>query len=193
MHGRLDELRDLFISLAEIRSPSREEGEIARVIHDFFAGTGLEVFEDDTAEVTGCGCGNILVRARGRGEGVPVAFCAHIDTVPIERPPTIIVEGGYVRTDGETILGADDKAALAVLLLLMRDLSSAPPAADVELLLTVGEEIGLLGACAFDVSSLHARTVFVLDSEGAPGVFITSAPGLRSSPRSLPAWPLTPV
>ena len=86
------------------------------------------------------------MRVPGRGEGTPIALCAHLDTVPLERAPTVIVEDGVVRTDGETILGADDKAAVTVLLLLLRDLAHEPPAADVEVLFTAAEEIGLQGA-----------------------------------------------
>jgi tripeptide aminopeptidase len=175
-----DELRELFLSLLAIRSPSRSEGEMAEAVRSYVGGLGLAVSEDDTAAVTGCACGNLVVRIPGRGEGTPVALCAHIDTVPIERAPTLLVENGVVRSDGETILGADDKAAVAVLLDVARELAVDPPAGGVELVFTVGEEIGLLGAKAFDAGSLDARAVFVLDSEGAPGTMITSAPSLKA-------------
>jgi tripeptide aminopeptidase len=176
----LDELRELFVRLAGIRSPSLEEREMADAVKDFVRGVGLEAFEDASAALTGCGCGNLIVRLPGRGEGTPIALCAHLDTVPLDRAPTVIVENGVVRTDGETILGADDKAAVAALLLLLRDLAREPPAADVELVFTAGEEIGLQGAKALDPASLAAAAVFVFDSEGEPGAVIAAAPTLKA-------------
>src|SRR5665647_1487414 len=84
------------------------------------------------------------------------------------------------RSDGETILGADDKAAVAALLLLLRDLALEPPAADVEFVFTAGEEIGLQGAKALDPASVAAAAVFVFDSEGEPGTMIAAAPTLKA-------------
>jgi len=175
----LDELQDLFVRLASIRSPSRDEREIADAVIDFVRGLGLDVHEDDTAAVTGCACGNLIVRVPGRQEGTPIALCAHLDTVPVDTPPVVVVENGVVRSDGHTILGADDKAAVAVLLLLLRDFAADPPAAAVEVVLTAGEEIGLQGAKALAVEALNARAAFVFDSEGEPGTIIVSAPTLK--------------
>jgi tripeptide aminopeptidase len=175
----VDELRDLFVRLAGIRSPSLEEREMAEAVKDFVRDVGLEAFEDASAALIGGACGNLLVRVPGRGQGTPIALCAHLDTVPLDRPPTVIVENGVVRTDGETILGADDKAAVAVLLLLLRDLAREPPAADVEFVFTAGEEIGMQGAKALDLAAVLAATVFVFDSEGAPGTVIVAAPTLK--------------
>jgi len=176
----LDELRDLFVRLVGIRSPSLQEREMADAVKDFVRGVGFEASEDASAALTGGDCGNLIVRLPGRGEGTPIALCAHLDTVPLERAPTVIVENGVVRTDGETILGADDKAAVTVLLLLLRDLAHEPPAADVEFVFTAAEEIGLQGARALDASLLAAAAVFVLDSEGEPGTVIAAAPSLKA-------------
>ena len=87
------------------------------------AASASKLVEDASAPLTGGDCGNLIVRVPGRGEGTPIALCAHLDTVPLDRAPTVIVENGVARTDGETILGADDKAAVAALLLLLRDLA----------------------------------------------------------------------
>src|SRR5665647_2490889 len=130
--------------------------------------------------LTGGDCGNLIVRLPGRGEGTPIALCAHLDTVPLDRAPTVIVENGVVRTDGETILGADDKAAVAALLLVLRDLAQEPPAAAVEFVFTAGEEIGLQGAKALDPASVAAAAVFVFDSEGEPGTLIAAAPTVKA-------------
>jgi len=171
-----DELLDLFVRLCGIASPTGAEREIADEVSEYLAGLGLEVSEDDSAAVTGCGCGNLVTRIPGRGEAAPVGLCAHLDTVPMEHSPVVVVTDGRVRSDGTTPLGADDKGAVAAILLLARALVAEPPAGDVELILTAGEEDGLLGARALDLTRLTATRVFVLDSDGAPGTLITSAP-----------------
>jgi tripeptide aminopeptidase len=170
------ELLDLFVRLAGIASPTGAEREIADAVTQYAGEFGLGVHEDGSAPVTRCGCGNLVLSIPGRGEAPPVGLCAHLDTVPVARAPRVVVEGGFVRSDGETVLGADDKAAVAVLLLLARDLAAESPAGGVEIVFTAGEEAGLLGAKALDLSSLDARRMFVLDSDGAPGTLITGAP-----------------
>jgi tripeptide aminopeptidase len=176
----LDELTGLFLELLRIPSPSGEEGEVAGAVKRFATGAGLDWAEDDSAVRTGLGSGNLIVRVPGRGEGTPVALCAHMDTVPLPHAPNVVVEDGVVRSDGETILGADDKAAVAALLCLARDLAREQPAADVEVVITAGEEIGLQGAKALDLSRLQAAVAFVIDSEGPPGTIVASAPTLKA-------------
>ena len=180
MPADLEELLDLFVRLVGIRSPSREEREMADVVTCFLRDAGVAIEEDDSGAITGCACGNLIARVPGRGEGTPLALCAHLDTVPLERAPTVIIDDGVVRSDGQTILGADDKAAVAVLLLLVRDLVRETPAADLEVVFTAGEEIGLQGAKALAPDAVSAATVFVLDSSGVPGTVITSAPTLTA-------------
>ena len=175
-----DELLPLFVRLAGIASPTGAEREVADVVKRHLGDLGLQVHEDGSASVTGCGCGNLVARIPGRGDAAAVALCAHLDTVPVEHAPRVVVADGFVRSDGETALGADDKAALAVLLVLARRLVAEPPAGDVELVLTPGEEVGLLGAKALDLSVLTARRVFVLDSDGAPGTLIVASPTQKS-------------
>ncbi len=171
-----DEVLDLFVRLAGIASPTGAEREVADVVKRYLADIGLGVREDGSASVTGCGCGNLVARIPGRGEAPPIALCGHLDTVPVERAPQVVVADGFVRTDGATALGADDKAALAVILVLARGLVAEPPAGDVELVFTPGEEAGLLGAKALDLGVLTARRVFVLDSDGAPGALVVASP-----------------
>jgi tripeptide aminopeptidase len=170
------DLVDLFVRLAAIASPTGAEREVADAVKRYLGDLGLGVEEDGSAPVTGCGCGNLVARIAGRGETAPIALCAHLDTVPVSGAPRVIVEEGFVRSDGATVLGADDKAAVAVLLTLARALVADPPAGDVELVFTAGEEAGLLGAKAMDLGGLAARRLFVLDSDGAPGTLIVASP-----------------
>ena len=171
-----EELVDLFVRLAGIASPTGAEREVADAVKEYLGDLGLGVHEDGSAPVTGCGCGNLVARIPGRGQAETIGLCAHLDTVPVSGAPRVVVADGVVCSDGATVLGADDKAAVAVLLTLARALVADPPAGDVELVLTAGEEAGLLGAKALDLAGLTARRVFVLDSDGAPGTLIVASP-----------------
>ena len=113
-------------------------------------------------------------------QGTPILLCAHIDTVAVAGPITPVVADGVVRSDGSTILGADDKAAVAVLLAVLADLAADPPACGVEALFTTCEEVGLRGAKAFDLTRVQAKAGFVLDSSGHPREVIVRAPEART-------------
>jgi len=172
-------LLQLFLDLVRIPSSSGHESEVAAYVATWLRDRGLEVVEDDAGERTGADCGNLFVRVRGRGDGLATLFCAHLDTVPVDGPVEPIVEDGVVRTAGGTILGADDKAAVAVLMLLLDDLRREPPAGTVEVLFTVSEEVGLQGAKAFALDEVEAEAGFVLDSSGPLGEVIIAAPASR--------------
>ena len=178
MTATLDELTALFVRLAETPSPSGDERAVADLIAAEVRALGLEVREDDSAPRTGAGSGNLIVRIPGRGEGTPIALVAHMDTVPVDGDVHVAIENGVARSAGDTILGADDKAAVAALLALLRDLAAEPPAAAVEVVVTASEEVGLRGAKELDLQALGAKAAFVFDSEGPVGTVIVSAPTL---------------
>ncbi len=170
------EVLELFLELAAIPSPSGEEGPVADLIGSYLRGLGLE---HETDEV-----GNVLTRlgGNGSGEGRPIFLCAHMDTVPPLGPIEPVVDDeGYVRNAAGTILGADNKASVAVMLEAARlILTEGRPHAGVELLFTVREETGLQGAAAFDHTRLAATEGFVYDSSGAVGNVIRSSPWSRT-------------
>jgi tripeptide aminopeptidase len=171
----VERLYETFVRLCEIRSPTGEEREVADTMLAELRALGLEASEDDAAAEAGAGAGNIIARLPGRSEKW-VMFCAHIDTVPHDGQVEVVESEGVFRSAGETILGADNKAAVAVLLELVARHVAAPPPVGVELLLTVAEEQGLRGAKAFDVSSLRSKAGFVLDHASAIGEVIVSSP-----------------
>ena len=173
-----ERLRDRFARLCEIRSPTGSEREIADTVAAELRALGAEVAEDDSAGPARAGAGNLLARIPGRGEGW-MMFCAHLDTVPHDGPIDVVLEEGVYRSAGETILGADNKAAVAVLLELAERHSQDPPPVGIELLLTVAEEDGLRGAHAFDVSALRAGAGVVLDHATPIGEVITAAPSYQ--------------
>ena len=173
-----DRLHDRFARLCEIRSPTGSEREIADTVAAELRALGAEVAEDDSAGPARAGAGNLLARIPGRGEGW-MMFCAHHDTVPHGGAIDVVLEEGVYRSAGDTILGADNTAAVAVLLELAEEHSQDPPPVGIELLLTVAEEDGLRGAHAFDVSALRAGAGVVLDHATPIGEVITAAPSYQ--------------
>jgi tripeptide aminopeptidase len=163
---------DLFVELAAIPSPSGEEEPVAKVIRAYLGDLGLAV-EDDEA-------GNLLTRldpAEQNGGG-SIFLCAHMDTVPpVDDIRPVVGEDGFVRNEAGTILGADNKATVAVLLEAARLLlSERRPHAGIELLFTVKEEVGLQGAKDFDHTRLRSKLGFVYDCSGPVGGIVRSAP-----------------
>ncbi|MCW2928516.1 MAG: peptidase dimerization domain protein [Thermoleophilia bacterium] len=175
-----------FLDLAEIPSEARDEGRVAAWCRGYLEGLGLEVVEDDAATSIpggGAGCGNLYARLAPTDgtTGTPIFLCAHLDTVALEDDVIPVIEdrdGVLTVTNArEAILGGDNKAAVAVMLELVRELATGTePHAGVELILTPCEEIGLLGAKAFDTSTLHAKFGYVFDHANDIGKVVVQAP-----------------
>jgi tripeptide aminopeptidase len=173
----VERLHERFVRLCEIRSVTGEEREIADSLIAELRAMGMEVSEDDAAGPAQAGSGNILARLPGTGDGWAM-FCAHIDTVPHPGQIEVVEADGVFRSRGETILGADNKAAVAVFVELAarHAENGALPPVGIELLLTVAEEQGLRGAKVVDPASLRSRCGFILDHASAVGEVITSTP-----------------
>ncbi|MGD0452636.1 MAG: M20/M25/M40 family metallo-hydrolase [Solirubrobacteraceae bacterium] len=179
-------LNGTFAELCRIESPSGSEracGE--RVIAELRA-LGVKVHEDDAGPRAGSDCGNLLAfvaageRAGGseqRAErGRSLLLCAHLDTVPLRAPvEPVLLDGGWENAN-EGILGADNKAAVAVLLALARHVRQEGAPLDVELLFTVGEEVALAGARAFDAARLRSDFGFVFDHASPIGELVLDSP-----------------
>jgi tripeptide aminopeptidase len=161
-------LNDLFAELCAIPSPSGHERACADRVARELGEVGIAVEEDAT--------GNLLARAPGRGDR-HVMLCAHLDTVPHGDTPIepVLVDEGWENAH-DAILGADNKAAVAMLLVAARRLAAERAAVGVELLLTVREETALAGAKAFDVGRLRAPYGFVFDHASPIGEVIVAAP-----------------
>ena len=168
----------LFVELAALPSPPGEERAVADRVLDYLQALGLDADEDDAGAKVGSTMGNIYCRLEGSAAGEPVFFCAHLDTVPPEAAiEPIVGEDEIVRNGAGTILGADDKSAVAAMLeATARLVEAGRPHAGVELLFTPKEEVGLLGAAAFDESRFAARVGYVYDHAGPPGEIVLGAP-----------------
>jgi tripeptide aminopeptidase len=168
-------LNELFAELCAIPSPSHRERAVADRVTAELEALGLEVAEDGAGAATAGDAGNLVARLPGRAERT-VALCAHLDTVPHDEPvEPVLVDGGW-ESAGDTILGADNKAAVAMLLALAHRTALEGSPVEVELLFTVGEEDALSGAKAFDRSRLRSGQAFVFDHATSIGEVVVAAP-----------------
>jgi tripeptide aminopeptidase len=170
-----ERLLDRFVRLCEIPSPTGDERAVADAVMAGLRELGVEVHEDGAAEEARAGSGNLIARVPGRSDEW-VMFCAHLDTVPEHGKIEVLLEDGTYRSRGETILGADNKAAVAVLVELAARHATDPPPAGIELVFTVAEEDGLRGAKALDLGSLRSDYGFAIDHASPIGEILVSAP-----------------
>jgi tripeptide aminopeptidase len=171
----------LFLELAAIPSPPGEERAVADVVLRYLRDLGLEPDEDSCGPEIGSTMGNVYARLEATAAGEPLFFCAHLDTVPPAGRLEPVVDDGVVRNAGGTILGADNKSAVVAMLEgIRRVLAENRPHAGIELLFTPKEEVGLIGAYAFDHDRLHADLGYVYDQAAAIGEIILGAPWSQS-------------
>jgi tripeptide aminopeptidase len=179
----MSETLDLFLELARLRTPPGEERAAADVVSRYLRDLALDVHEDGAGAVVGGDTGNLLARlpvTDGAG-GVPIVLCAHLDTVPPGGSIEPVLEDGVVRNAAGTILGADNKSAVASMLVAAATIvRENRPHAGIELLFTPKEEVGLLGAFAFDHTRLEAKLGYVYDQAAPVGQVILGAPTQRS-------------
>jgi tripeptide aminopeptidase len=198
-------LHDIFAELCRIESPSGREEACARRVTEELRALGIEIHEDGAAAAAGSDCGNLLARLPAGGARLPaedaeapgggpggerpcVLLCAHLDTVPLAASVEPVLCDGYWENANDGILGADNKAAVAVLLALARRSRRVGTGAggwrgegcevDIELLFTVGEERALAGARAFDATRLRSGCGYVFDHSSPIGELVLAAPSL---------------
>jgi len=186
-------LNGTFAELCRIESPSGHERACAQRVIAELRALDVKVAEDDAGPRAGSDCGNLLARLPGKaGAGAGMAaregaapgedsrrsvlLCAHLDTVPLQAPVEPVLVDGYWENANAGILGADNKAAVAVLLALARHVHHEGAPVDVELLFTVGEEVALAGARAFEAARLRSDFGFVFDHASPIGEVVLASP-----------------
>jgi tripeptide aminopeptidase len=169
-------LAETFKFLVEIDSVSKEEGVIANEIKKILESMGAETFVDNAGDKIGGNTGNLIAKFKGNTQAPPLLLNAHMDTVEPGRGVSAVLENGTFTSDGTTILGADDKSAIAILLETLNILKENDlPCGPLELVFTVCEEIGLQGAKHLDLSAVAATYGFALDATDTEGI-VTRAP-----------------
>ena len=171
---------DEFFALVSIRCSTLDEREMGNLLTARLRDLGAaEIHEDAAGKALGGNTGNIVANFKGTVTGVPtVMLTAHMDCV---EPCAGIKPGlrdGVIRSDGTTILGADDKAGVVAILETLRCLKEQNiPHGDLQIVFTVAEEGGVNGSRCLDTSLLHADLGYTLDTHGHAGTAAFKAPG----------------
>ncbi len=170
-----ERLIQTFLDLVRIDSPSGEEAELSAMLKDSLQELGGAVFQDKI--------GNLVASFAGNSEKFAdtVMLCAHMDTVGKDRRIQPVRLADRITSDGSTILGADDKSGVAVILEILRVLGDHPEVErpPIEVVFTVQEEVGLVGSRNLDKSRLRSRWGLVLDGGGPIGAITSSGPTSR--------------
>lgn len=159
-------LVDSFITLVQISSESGEETEIITYLEKELSCLGFKTTVDEA--------GNLIAAT---GTKPIVALIAHTDTVkPGKNIKPIITESGEIKTDGSTILGADDKSGIASILEILKTIKDNGETIDLEVIFTVREETGLIGSSSLDFTKIKSKQAINLDSE--PGDIEVGEPAI---------------
>lgn len=172
-----ERLLSTFLDYVRIDSESCHEKAMAQRLTADLTAIGCEIYVDDTMDKTGSDTGNVFATLPGTAPGEPIILCAHMDTVVPGKGVEPVVEDGIVRSEGETVLGSDDKSGVAAIVEAMRTVVEQNiPHPTIQAVFTVCEEIGLYGSRYMDYGRLTAKKAAVLDS-GGQGVVVVCGPG----------------
>jgi len=171
-----DRLGETFKFLVEIDSISKEEDTISSEIRKILESLGAETVVDSAGDKIGGNSGNLIAKFKGNRQAPPLLLNAHMDTVEPGKGITAVLKEGVFTSDGTTILGADDKSAIAIILETIKIIQENNlPYGPIEIVLTVCEEIGLLGAKHLDLSLIESEYGYALDATDTEGI-VTRAP-----------------
>ncbi|MCC0647119.1 M20/M25/M40 family metallo-hydrolase [Clostridioides sp. ZZV15-6598] len=168
-----------FLELIQIDSLSLKEGNVAKVLVEKLEEIGCSVVVDNAGEKANGETGNIIATLKGNKEGKKILFSSHMDTVTpgIGVKPIVDEVNGIIKSDGTTILGSDDKAGIAAILEGLRQVKENNiEHTDIQVIFSICEECGLVGAKNLDYAKIDSKYAFVLDSGGSPGEIIVKAP-----------------
>ena len=173
-----DRVTNTFLDLAKINSPSKNERKAVDYAKEKLISLGFSVEEDNAGEKIGGNAGNIIAFKRGSAPDAKAIFLScHLDTVEPTESLKIIQDGAIISSDGTTILGADDKAGAAAVLEAVESISEDSfPHGDLQVIFSVSEEIGLLGARALDRTRIKADLGYIFDTEKPVAGITVSAP-----------------
>lgn len=166
-----------FTDLVRIDSLSGKEKKVAVFLEKILKNLGAKVYFDRAKEKTCGSVGNLIAKIDGIQSMAPFLLCAHMDTVIPGENIKPIVKKDRIISDGHTILGADCKAGIAIILETLYILKEKKvPHCPIEVVFTISEEIGLLGSKYLDYSQIKSRYGLIFDSEKPLNEVTTSAP-----------------
>ena len=173
-----DRLQKIFIDLLNINSPSKDERQVADYLIPKLKSLGFEVYEDDTASKIDGNTGNIMAFKKGTiSNAISILLSSHMDTVEPTSKLNLIFQDGIFKSDGTTILGADDKAGLAAIIEGVESyIASNKEHGDIQLSFDVAEEKAVMGAPYILKENIKADFCYVFDSGKPICAITTSAP-----------------
>ena len=167
---------DEFIRQASIDSPSFKEAEIANYLEKRFKELGAEIEFDNAGEQIGSDSNNMIARFTGTKSGEPLLLSAHMDTVTPAENVEPVLKDGIFTSAGDTILGGDDKSGIVEIIEALEVLQEQQiPYVPLEVVISICEEQGLLGAKLLDFSKFKAKRGLALDTRGVD-IVINRAP-----------------
>ena len=173
-----ERLLDTFFRYVQIDSESGHEKAMGETLVEDVKALGLEPITDKAGETFDSDGFNVFFRFPGTLPGDPFVLSAHMDTVVPGKGIKPFIEDGVIKSGPDTILGGDDKSGICgVLEAITTILEKGVPHRTAEVVFSIGEEGGMRGAKAFDMSQLKSKRAFVLDSSGDVGKVIVGAPG----------------
>ncbi len=160
-------LLDAFINLVKIDSPTGEEEKISAYVLNLLEKKAIKCYRDKLNNVV----------AKISGKGTPLLLSAHLDTVEPSRGTRPVIKSGKITSDGKTILGADNKVAVAAIIeaiyILHEDKLNSKT---LDVVFTVSEESGNYGVAGLDYSKISAREGYVFDISQTIGTIVTASP-----------------
>ncbi|MBK8945176.1 MAG: M20/M25/M40 family metallo-hydrolase [Ignavibacteriae bacterium] len=167
-------LIELFLKLASIDGVSGNEKGVANYIKNFLINLGYFVEEDSASEFTNSNTNNLICKI---GDGGNFIMLSHMDTArPTENLKPIILEDKIV-SSGDTVLGVDNRAGIAILLFALEKISKENiPVKDFTIAFTTCEETTLFGSKYLGING-KINHAFIFDSGYRPGNFIFSSCG----------------
>lgn len=171
-------LLETFMEYVRIDSETKNEKAISEKIMQDLKELGLEVYEDGAGKKIGSNGNNVYCFLPGNKQEEPMLFSAHMDTVTPGIGIEPIIDGEYIKSKGETILGGDDKAGVVAILEALRAIKENNlPHRPIEVIFSICEEGGLNGVKHVEFSKLKSKQAVIIDSGNGPGQIIVAAPG----------------
>lgn len=168
-----ERLAQSFQALVRIDSVSRQEGRLCRFLQQRLQGLGCETRLDGAGKIVDGDSGNLVAYFAGHLRAAPLLLSAHMDTVEPGRAIRPGLADGVFYSEGDTILGADDKSAIAIILEVLQCIREQNlPSGPLEIVFTVCEETGLLGAKHLSYELISAREGYVLDTRNTEAIVI---------------------
>jgi tripeptide aminopeptidase len=175
------DIRELFLELVAIPSPSGRELALDEQIAGWLNNAGVPTRFDGSGPRNGSDAGNLIATVPGAPGRPTLLFVAHVDTVETgaEAIRPVVGDDGVIRSAGDTILGADNKSAVAAVMRTCVAAQSLPTAQrpTVVAAFTSREESGRMGASLLDLAALGIDSAFCVDGSQAIGTVITRALG----------------